>query len=62
MTLKSTDPTATLPAPYVYGPSDLSQHIFQGVTFRKAGTQRLTATDSHGLTITSPPITVYARG
>lgn len=61
VTLKSSDSTATLPAPYAYGPNDLSQHTFQGVTFRKAGKQRLTATDSHGLTITSPPITVYAR-
>jgi hypothetical protein len=62
VTLKSTDPTATLPGPYAYGPSDLSQHTFQGVTFRKAGTQHLTATDSNGLKEEGPPITVYARG
>ena len=62
VTLKSTDPTATLPGPYAFGPSDVSQHTFQGVTLRKAGTQRLTATDSKGLTEQGPPITVYARG
>ena len=62
VTLKSTDPTATLPGPYAFGPSDVSQHTFQGVTLRKAGTQRLTATDSNGLTEQGPPITVYARG
>ena len=60
--LKSTDPTATMPAPYAYGPADLSQHTFTGVTLRKPGRQRLTATDSHGLTKQGPPITVYARG
>ena len=60
--LKSTDPTATMPAPYAYGPADLSQHTFTGVTLRKAGTQRLTATDSHGLIEQGPPIIVYARG
>lgn len=59
--LKSTDPTATLPPPYAYGPTDFSQHTFEGVTLRKAGTQRLTATDSNGLKVVSPPITVYAR-
>jgi hypothetical protein len=61
LTLKSTDPTATMPAPYAYGPADLSQHTFTGVTLRKPGQQWLTATDSNGLTIKSPAITVYAR-
>ena len=60
VTLKSTDPTATMPPPYAYGPSDVSQHTFQ-VTLRKPGTQRLTATDSTGLVQQSPPITVNAR-
>jgi hypothetical protein len=62
LTLKSTDPTATLPGPYTYGPADLSQHTFTGVTLRNPGTQRLTATDSKGLTKQGPAITVYARG
>jgi hypothetical protein len=62
ITLKSTDPTATLPGPYTYGPADVSQHTFEGVTLRKPGAQRLIVTDSNGLTKQSPPITVYARG
>jgi hypothetical protein len=62
VTLKSTDPTATMPGPYAYGPADVSQHTFQRVTLRKPGTQRLTATDSNGLVEEGPPITVYARG
>ena len=61
LTLKSTDPTATTPAPYAYVPSDVSQHTFQ-VTLRKAGAQRLTATDSNGLVTVGPAITDYARG
>ena len=61
VTLKSTDSSATLPPPYAYGPTDVSQHTFEGVTLRKAGTQRLTATDSNGLKFVTPPITVNAR-
>jgi hypothetical protein len=60
VTLTSTDPAATLPAPYAYGPADLSQHVFTGVILRTPGTQRIMATDSNGLTITSGPIAVSA--
>jgi hypothetical protein len=58
ITLSSTDPAATLPGPYAYGPTDSAQHTFTGVTLRTPGTQRITATDSSGLTIESGPITV----
>ena len=58
VTLTSTDPAATLPGPYAYGPKDTAQHIFTGVILRTAGTQQITATDSSGLTIQSGPITV----
>jgi hypothetical protein len=58
VTLTSTDPAATLPPPYGYGPTDLSQHTFTGVILRTPGTQRITATDSNGFSITSGPIAV----
>ena len=56
----SSDPVATLPAPYAYGATDVSQHVFTGIVLRTPGTQTITATDSNGFTITSPPITVSA--
>jgi hypothetical protein len=58
VTLSSTDPAQSLPPPYTYGPTDVSQHTFTKLVLRTAGTQRLTATDSHGFTVTSGPITV----
>jgi hypothetical protein len=58
VTLTSTDPKATLPAAFPYGPTDSAQHTFTGVTLRTPGTQRITATDSHGFSIQSGPITV----
>jgi hypothetical protein len=58
ITLKSTDPAATMPAPYAYGPTDAAQHTFTGLVLRTPGTQRVTATDSHGFTIQSGSITV----
>jgi hypothetical protein len=58
VTLTSTDPLATLPPPYTYGPTDTAQHTFTGLVLRTPGTQRITATDSHGFSITSGPITV----
>ena len=58
VTLTSSDPKATLPAAYAYGPTDVAQHTFTGIVLRTVGTQRLTATDSHGFTIQSGPITV----
>jgi len=62
VTLTSTDPAATLPSPYAYGPTDVAQHMFTGVILRTAGTQRITATDSNGFSIQSGPITVSATG
>jgi hypothetical protein len=56
--LASTDLAATIPAPYSLGPTDAAQHTFAGAVLRTAGTQTITATDSNGLSATSPPITV----
>jgi hypothetical protein len=47
-----------MPAPYPYGPTDVAQHTFTGLVLRTIGTQRVTATDSHGFTVQSGPITV----
>jgi hypothetical protein len=58
VTLTSTDPKATMPTPYAYGPTDVAQHTFTGLVLRTVGTQRLTATDSHGFKVQSGPITV----
>jgi hypothetical protein len=58
LTLTSTDPAATLPAPYAYGPRDSAQHTFTGAILHTTGTQRITATDSNGLSVQSEPITV----
>ena len=60
VTLTSTDPSATLPGPYAYQPTDLAQHAFTGVVLRTPGVQYITATDSNGLKKQSPPITVNA--
>src|SRR5215210_661947 len=56
--LTSTDPAATLPGPYAYGPKDVAQHTFTGIVLRTTGSQRVIATDSNGFTIQSGPITV----
>jgi hypothetical protein len=56
--LTSTDPRASLPGPYTYVSTDAASHAFTGVILRTAGTQRITATDSNGLSYQSPPITV----
>jgi len=58
VTLTTTDAAHTVPAPYTYGPTDVSQHTFTGLVLRTAGPQRVTATDSHGFSVTSGPITV----
>jgi hypothetical protein len=58
VSLTSTDPAATLPEPYTYGPKDVAQHTFTGIVLRTAGSQRLIATDSNGFTVQSGPITV----
>ena len=60
VSLASSDPLATLPAPYAYGAKDVSQHTFTGIVMRTLGTQTMTATDSNGFTIQSPPIAVSA--
>jgi hypothetical protein len=56
--LTSTDAAATMPAAYAYGPTDVAQHTFTGLVLKTVGTQRVTATDSHGFTVQSGPITV----
>jgi hypothetical protein len=58
VTLTATDAAATMPAAYAYGPTDVAQHTFTGLVLKTVGTQRVTATDSHGFTIQSGPITV----
>lgn len=58
VTLTSTDAAATLPTPYAYGPTDVAQHTFTGIVLKTPGTQRVTATDSHGFTLQSGPIAV----
>ena len=56
--LTSSDLAATIPGPYSLGPADVAQHTFTGAILRTGGTQTITATDSNGLSATSPPITV----
>ncbi len=56
--LASSDPAATMPGPYTLVPADVAQHTFPGAILRTTGTQTITATDSNGLSATSPPITV----
>lgn len=56
--LTSSDLAATMPGPYTLGPPDVAQHTFAGAILRATGTQTVTATDSNGLSGTSPPITV----
>jgi hypothetical protein len=56
--ITTTDRAATLPTPYAYGPTDAAQHTFTGIVLRTPGMQRVTATDSHGFTVQSGPITV----
>ena len=58
ITLTSSDPAATLPDPYAYGPKDVAQHTFTGIVLRTVGSQRIVATDSNGFTVQSGPITV----
>jgi hypothetical protein len=60
ITLTSSDPLATLPAPYAYVTKDAGQHAFTGIVLRTVGPQTVRATDSHGFTIQSPPIAVSA--
>ncbi len=58
VSLKSTDPKATLPGAYTYVQTDAAQHVFDDVILRTAGKQSITATDSKGLTMQSTPIDV----
>ena len=60
VTFSSSDPLATLPAPYAYATTDVGQHAFTGIVLRTVGPQTVTATDSNGFTIQSPPISVAA--
>jgi hypothetical protein len=56
--LSSSDLNATIPGPYAYIPTDVAQHTFTGIVLRTPGIQTITATDSSGMTATSPPIQV----
>jgi hypothetical protein len=58
VTLTTTDKAGTMPPAYAYGPTDVAQHTFTGLVLRTTGIQRVTATDSHGFTVQSGPITV----
>ena len=60
VTLTSSDPAATLPAPYAYAAKDTAQHTFTGIVLRTPGNQTITATDSNGFSVTSAPIAVAA--
>ena len=60
VSLTSSDPAATLPAPYAYATKDVGQHTFTGIVLRTVGNQTITATDSNGFTVQSPPIAVSA--
>jgi hypothetical protein len=60
VTLTTTDPAATLPGPYAYAATDAAQHTFTGLILRTAGTQRITAFDSTGRSVSSGPISVVA--
>jgi hypothetical protein len=62
VTLTSSDPAATLPAPYAYAAKDAAQHTFTGIVLRTPGSQTVTATDSNGFSVTSPPIAVGTGG
>jgi hypothetical protein len=62
VTFSSSDPTATLPAPFAFGPTNVGQHTFTGLVLHTPGTQTLTVTDSNGYTVTSGPITVNPAG
>ena len=60
VTFTSSDPSATLPAPYAYAATDAAQHAFTGIVLHALGMQTVTVTDSNGFTIQSPPIAVSA--
>jgi hypothetical protein len=60
VTLTSSDPLASLPAPYAYATKDVAQHTFTKLVLHTVGTQTVTATDSNGFTVQSPPIAVSA--
>jgi hypothetical protein len=56
--LSSSDLNATVPGPYAYVPTDVAQHTFTGIVLRTPGIQTIAATDSSGMTASSPPIQV----
>jgi hypothetical protein len=60
VTLTSSDPLASLPEPYAYATKDVGQHTFTKLVLHTVGTQTVTATDSNGFTVQSPPIAVSA--
>ena len=58
MSFTSTDPSATLPAPYTTVPADFGTHTFRGLVLNTPGTQTIRVSDQNGITGESLPITV----
>ena len=59
VTLTSSDPCATLPAPYTFGAVDAGSRSFTGqLVLNTLGTQSVTATDDQGHTVTKANISV----
>src|SRR5205085_11854519 len=56
----STDPAATLPAPYTMQPADFGTHTFRGLVLNTPGVQTIHVSDRNGITGDSLPITVTA--
>jgi subtilisin-like proprotein convertase family protein len=57
VSFNSTDPVATLPAPYVFVPSDNGSHTFTGIVLNTTGIQTISASASGGVTGISNQIT-----
>src|SRR5262249_30331339 len=58
VTLKTTDAAGTMPTPCTHRATERQPHTLPGLVLRTIGTQRVTATDSHGFTVQSGLITV----
>jgi hypothetical protein len=55
----SSDPQATLPAPYTFVAADAGAHSFSGVVLRTPGVQRINVVDNAGRTAATGAINVY---
>lgn len=60
VTFTSTDPAATLPAPYSMEPADFGTHTFHGLVLNTPGLQTIHVSDPNGVVGDSLPITVDA--